>query len=79
MKLFFALVIASVALNSYAAKPEWAGNKEHKSQAKVDKKASKASSKSHDFVSDSDTILDDIFSSDERGIIEGYYKKKCQI
>jgi hypothetical protein len=77
-KIVFALVIAGVALNGYAAKPEWAGNKEHKSQTKVDKKASKSLSESHEFVSDSETILDDIFSSDEREIIEDYYNRNAK-
>lgn len=87
-KLILALIMGTLALNTYAAKPEWAGNKEAKHADKSEMKDSKKSSKSkkdedkddddrNSIVSDTDSILDEIFSDEEQDIIKGYYNENA--
>jgi hypothetical protein len=84
-KLIIALLMGSLTLNVYAAKPEGVGKHEAKA-AKHEMKAAKKSSKSeklngqddkNDFVADSESILDEIFSDEEKSIIEDYYNKNA--
>ena len=84
-KIIIAAALTGLALNAYAAKPEWAGNsegkKEHKSQVKMDKKLNKkepaALLGSGAIVSETESILEDIFTSDERETIKKFYNENA--
>ena len=84
-KIIMALVMACLAFNTYAAKPEWAGNKggKHadKAEMKAEKKSSKAEKEDEDeesnIVSETESILDEIFSDEEKTIIEDYYNRNA--
>jgi len=84
-KLLLAILMGSLALNSYAAKPEWAG-KDNEKGNKAEQKAEKKSGKVKDgqdekrdnkFVADTDTILKGIFSDKEKSVIEDYYNENA--
>ena len=84
-KILLAIMLGSLAFNSYAAKPEWAG-KEGDKEAKAEQKAKKNSSKEkegrdgerdHKFVADTETILNGIFSDKEKSVIEDYYNENA--
>jgi hypothetical protein len=83
-KLIIALMMGTLALNTYAAKPEWAGNKDAKHADKSEMKAGKKSSKEekdddddNNIVSDNESILDEIFSDEERDVIRDYYNENA--
>ena len=80
-KLIVALALLGLVANSYAAKPEWAGDKEQKKaqkmQMKESKKAQTTATEERALVSENESILDDIFSSDERDIIKDYYNENA--
>lgn len=83
-KLLLTLVMTCFAINGYAAKPEWAGNKEAKGAAKAEMKVNKSSNSARDIdddenrlIADSESILDEIFSDEEKSIIEDYYNKNA--
>lgn len=84
-RIIVAVVLAGLTFNSYAAKPEWAGNSEgkkaHKSQVKMEKKLNKKESAallgSGAIVSETESILDDVFTSDEREIVKEFYNENA--
>lgn len=80
-KILMLLVMGCLTLNVQAAKPEWAG-KEAKNAAKemkAERKASKAKGEddSDNIVSETETILDDLFSDKEKTIIKDYYNENA--
>ncbi|MGH1461313.1 MAG: hypothetical protein ACRBB6_04690 [Neptuniibacter sp.] len=84
-KIILAMMMACLTLNVYAAKPENVGNKEGKKAAKAEMKAAKKLSKSevdsekeNRIVSDNESILEDIFSEEEKSIIEDYYNRNAE-
>lgn len=91
MKQFIlSVVLGLFAVSSFAAKPEWAGNKEAKSEQKADKngakkaqeKKEKVSKKTKDKASkgadSEERLLSDIFSDRERDVIRDYYNENAK-
>lgn len=85
-KTILCACLLGLALNTNAGKPEWAGNpggkQGNKAEMKAEKKAESRSKKQkgkdeQNIVSDSDSILDDIFSDNERSVIEDYYNDQA--
>lgn len=85
-KIILAIVMACMTLSVHAAKPEWAGNKggknAEKSEMKAEKKSSKAEKEDQEgdesnIVSETESILDEIFSDEEKSIIEDYYNRNA--
>ncbi|WP_415897714.1 hypothetical protein ACMXYX_04500 [Neptuniibacter sp. QD72_48] len=85
-KLFLALCMSGLALNVYAAKPEWAGQGADKHQAKKEAKQAAKNYKNKDkdteeeqsIVSDTKSILDDLFSDKEKETIKDYYNENAK-
>ncbi|WP_415887315.1 hypothetical protein ACMXYO_04495 [Neptuniibacter sp. QD37_6] len=85
-KLLLALCISGLALNAHAAKPEWAGQGADKHQAKKEakqaaqnyKRNGKGSEEERSIVSDSKSILDDLFSDKEKETIKDYYNENAK-
>ena len=81
MKRLLVLMIAVLLpVSSWAAKPEWAGNKGGKQAEKSEQRAEKKHKEKQEeesIVSDTEEILDDIFSSEETETIRDYYNEKA--
>ena len=81
-KLILALFMSGLALNTYAAKPEWAGQGADKHQAKKEAKSYKNKDKDDEeeqsIVSDTKSILDDLFSDKEKETIKDYYNENAK-
>jgi len=82
--IILAILVAGLAVNVYAAKPEWTGDKEAKKELKAESKAAKKGKKATDkdgmssLSTDSQSILDKVFSGKEKAIIEDYYNENAR-